>query len=695
VRIGLLLSARRISVRGAALCVLALILFEGRPAPAEVLPFGLKIEKVFDHAGDAGDLSQSPTGEIWLLEKQTGTIRVFDKGIEVGALTLPIRTTCNSGLLDVAFPPDHRETRAALISWVGSGGKVRVDEVFLLPSGLERGAIVLDLGQTSGCRPGGGLLFGPDGKLYVGVGDLDNPASGQDDASLSGKVLRVEADGSIPADNPDPASAIFAKGFRDPADLALLSRNGGTSAVDIVLYATDLGGDRGGVDEINAVVPGGNHGWAVVAGGAGGVFDDPLVSIQPMVQPDALVAVDGDALGVDHRDTLIHTSFGTDGLTQLVLQGESLDLLEESRAFYDPEGDLDGSPDPGCPRGLDALMQGRDGLLYATSPTDNPGVWRVWEDLPGAREVSRPGSPFPVTVDKDGSDLRVVWEQLSTLDAGRPALHGGQHAEIYTVWEGTLPIQGSYDHTPLQRTNGAPDGPARIATIVQPTAGSRYYLVSAQGDNLEGTTGVASNDTPRDAVQQDYCGALGYGKFTTDCIDDFRHPTTGDPIKLTDFNPSSPTYMQELSIRDFRGKVVHLDLAVRNCFFCVLEAPTYDAVDMEFRGRDFVQLTVFTENLSGPFPFDPPNCAPAIAAWADEHGEKNPILCDSDLNNDGIGDISDAFAHLGIDEEPCGGMPQHLFIDPGGVMFAFQCAFTPGPEVADFIRPATNPETFE
>jgi glucose/arabinose dehydrogenase len=59
---------------------------------------------------------------------------------------------------------------------------------------------------------GGRIAFGPDGKLYVATGEIGSPILSQDHSSSGGKILRINPDGSIPADNPDPASSAWSLG---------------------------------------------------------------------------------------------------------------------------------------------------------------------------------------------------------------------------------------------------------------------------------------------------------------------------------------------------------------------------------------------------------------------------------------------------------------------------------------------------
>ena len=121
----------------------------------------------------------------------------------------------------------------------------------------------------------GRLAFGPDGFLYIGVGDAGTPADAQNPAKLNGKILRIRADGTIPPGNIGATSPVYALGFRDPQGLAWDAKGR--------LYATEFGPDRD--DEINLVVAGGNYGWdgqrTGVQNDAG--YIDPIVVRQPPV----------------------------------------------------------------------------------------------------------------------------------------------------------------------------------------------------------------------------------------------------------------------------------------------------------------------------------------------------------------------------------------------------------------------------
>jgi len=628
-------------------CLAVLVCLVGAliPTAAQVLPYGLKIEKVIDSTAELAAVAQSPSGDLWVLERTTGVIRVFVAGKEADTVTVLIDPTCDGGLLDIAFDPTN--PNRALISYIDAGKKFQVGQVFFEGGTLAHGGFFLTAGTaTTGCNTGGGLAIGADNKLYISVGDLDQPGEAQSDASLQGKILRANLDGSIPADNAS-GTLVWAKGFRAGTDLSI----GSTGTV----YVADQGFGSAH-DELNAVHEGGNHGWDVATGSDPG-FDDPLVSYNPVVGMNGVTAV-GSKLGFRHTNSILYTC---------------------------------GSPDAACPAKLHTLSEGGDGWVYASTSGANPGIYRVWNDVPGPREVSGPGSPFHLTVDKNGSDLTVGWENLGPLDAYRPWAHYGQHSRPYQVWEGSFPVS-AYNQTPVANTPGTADGPNRLTTPVTPGAGSRYYLVSAQADNLECSTGTAADGTARPGPE-DFCVG-SYGKNVGDCAEVWVDHSAGatDELRLRDYNPHSPTYLQALGMSDFRGKVVHLDLSAINCVFCNSQADVFATIEEDWRDRDVVFVTIMNQNFQTLAPIPTANCAAQILGWVNLHNETNPILCDVDNNGDGDGDVIRQYWHAA----DCGGTPQNFYIDQGHTIDEFICGGELGAgSITTKLSALANPETCE
>src|SRR4029077_18085868 len=127
---------------------------------------------------------------------------------------------------------------------------------------------LLDLEPLSSAtnHNGGALHFGPDGKLYIGVGENADGANAQTLSNLLGKMLRINANGSIPTDNPfyNTATgnnrAIWALGLRNPFNFAF---HAGTPR----LFINDVGEST--YEEINDGIAGSNYGWPITEGPSG------------------------------------------------------------------------------------------------------------------------------------------------------------------------------------------------------------------------------------------------------------------------------------------------------------------------------------------------------------------------------------------------------------------------------------------
>lgn len=149
---------------------------------------------------------------------------------------------------------------------------------------LERRDILASLPGSSvhnGCR----IKFGPDGKLYVTTGDAAERSIAQDRSSLGGKILRLNDDGSIPSDNPDPKSALYALGVRNPQGIDWHPVTGH-------LFETEHGPSGfdgpGGGDEVNIIEAGKNYGWPIIHHkDKRDGMESPLLEYTPAVAPAA------------------------------------------------------------------------------------------------------------------------------------------------------------------------------------------------------------------------------------------------------------------------------------------------------------------------------------------------------------------------------------------------------------------------
>ena len=660
------------------------VLFVAVPQPspqAEVLPYGQKIHPALDLSSSAALLRQAPDGDLWLAERDTGRLRVFRAGLTAVDMQIAVNSNCDGGLLDLVFDPDFVRNGRFYLSLVDANAVWKVVAWRRERGQLSPQQTLFDLGQVSGCRPGGAMLTSGQRLLWIATGDQSLSGVAQIFNDPRGKLLRMQTDGSIPPDNPDPTSFIYARGLRDPR--SILPRDDGEPIVaDVGSSVVPLI-----VDELNLVTPSGNYGWDVTAGDSGGAFDDPFF----------VTVADGRQRFAKADGAALFSAVAGGAIERIVLDAATESSVLAEEIWFDPDGDADGTPDPDCPRSTAAMIESRSGERWALNAASGTAdLYRFWEDRPGPSEVSAAGSPFPLRLSKSGSALEFRWQQLDERDVGVPPRAGNQASARYRIWEGALPLTAGYNHQLLLESDGvALDGSMRSA-LAAPATGSRYYLVSAQGDNLEGGQGFASDGTARQSLAVDYCDDLGVGRFVGDCLDDFRDPVSGLPMKLIDYNPASPTYLQALSLRDFRGQTVVMEIAAQDCFWCELQGPTMPAVVNDYRARDFMIVTVMNASEIGRRPYaDAASCAVEIADWASRHGETHPILCDVDLDGDQVSDVTAQYWHNPSDPQPCGGFGQNFFVDSGGVIFDFICSLATGDAIETIIQPEINAESCE
>ncbi len=223
-------------------------------------------------------LAFPPDGRILIVERP-GRIRVVVDGElqpEPWA-TLAVTTEGTSGLLGMDLGPDYEETGHVYV--IGSfliegcqgeriGDCLQHRVIRLTDQGLTGTdpTIIVDGLPARHTHSGAALRFGPDGMMYVTIGDNGKPPFGQDMSSLIAKILRYTPDGEIPEDNPSPPSPIYTLGNRNTQSLSWHPETRD-------LFAPDQGpsnrrneyGRKAG-DELNVILAGENYGWPIMSG---------------------------------------------------------------------------------------------------------------------------------------------------------------------------------------------------------------------------------------------------------------------------------------------------------------------------------------------------------------------------------------------------------------------------------------------
>jgi glucose/arabinose dehydrogenase len=210
--------------------------------------------------------AQAPDGRLFIAQ-QGGSLRVVKNGALLATpfATVAVDSAGERGLIGVALHPSFATNGWVYIYSTRSIGGVSHNRISRFTANGDVAAagsevVLVDLPNLSGAtnHNGGGMHFGADGKLYVGVGENANGAQAQNLALPFGKLLRFNEDGSIPTDNPFFATqtglgrAVWAYGLRNPFTFAVQP---GTGRIHI----NDVGETTW--EEIDVGTAGANYGW--------------------------------------------------------------------------------------------------------------------------------------------------------------------------------------------------------------------------------------------------------------------------------------------------------------------------------------------------------------------------------------------------------------------------------------------------
>jgi glucose/arabinose dehydrogenase len=287
-------------------------------------------------------------GRILVSERDSGHIVRVDRGEAQPIGTVPgVVHEGEGGLLGLAYRDGW------LYAYTTTATDNRVIRM-RLGDDLSLGSpqVLLDGLEKAPNHDGGRLAFGPDGMLYVTVGDASDTGNAQNLKKLNGKILRMTPDGAVPDDNPFPGSYVYSYGHRNPQGLAWDDHG--------QLWASEFGQDTW--DELNRIEPGKDYGWPIVEG----VAHDPRF-VDPVAQwstddasPSGLAYVDG---------AFWMAGLGGQRLWRITV---SADGRASTDAFF--------TGDAGYGRLRDVAPAPDGGLLVLTDNTDGRGSPRDGDD---------------------------------------------------------------------------------------------------------------------------------------------------------------------------------------------------------------------------------------------------------------------------------------------------------------------------
>ena len=207
-------------------------------------------------------LAFAPDGRLFFTER-AGRVRVVQNGALLAqpALTLTdVRAVGEGGALGMALHPNFAQNRFVYLAYTalrsGAPPVNRVVRFRETNNVLVERTVILDNITAADNHNGARLRFGPDGKLYVTMGDAGNPNLSQTLSSLNGKILRINDNGTTPPDNPF-GSPVWTWGHRHPQGIDWNPATG-------EMWATEHGST--GNDEVNRIVRGQNYGWPIIQG---------------------------------------------------------------------------------------------------------------------------------------------------------------------------------------------------------------------------------------------------------------------------------------------------------------------------------------------------------------------------------------------------------------------------------------------
>ncbi len=348
-------------------------------------PPKVRLEVLTEGFAAAVKMALLPGGRFLVTEKHSGQVRLVDATFTLQdppVADVSVNHAGERGLLGIAAHPDFERNGYVYIYYVasasGQDSTERYGECEIRVARFRLHAKVAEAPPetliTLPARPGplhngGCILFGPDGKLYVSLGELNKNANlmSQLKGNPRGKILRYNDDGSIPSDNPlGPDNPIYIYGIRNSFGFVFDSVDGG-------LLVSDNGPK--GHDSLTKALPGDNLGWPLVWGtvdawyerwGArwlGKRFRPPLwESFEHNTVPTAVQVLTDNRYGPAMAGRVLVGEYGTERVRQFALDERTRRSVVGIGAF------LDGLT------GIVDLQCGADGRLYILTMT---GLYRV------------------------------------------------------------------------------------------------------------------------------------------------------------------------------------------------------------------------------------------------------------------------------------------------------------------------------
>jgi glucose/arabinose dehydrogenase len=445
-------------------------------------------------------MAKAPDGRIFVTEK-AGKVKIIKAGAVLPSsfLTVSVDQLNERGLSCVALDPDFSTNHYIYIYYTTSGSPIhnRLSRFTangdLVVPGSE--VTIMDFEPLSNSiHNGGGMAFGPDGKLYIGIGNDNVNSYSQDLSNYKGKILRINSDGSVPSGNPFSGSEsekrIWAYGLRNPWSLAFQP---GTTK----LFVNEVG--EGAWEEVNdATIAGRNFGWPATEGATSNpAYTTPVYTYHHgATGTNNGCAVTGGTFF--NPSSTNYPSMYTGKYFFIDYCNNWINYLDLSSGVVKHDFATD------LPNALNYVMTGPDGNLYYFSISKNAVYKIIYSSNDAPVITTQPanvtipaGQNATFTVAASGADPKTYqWKKNGTVIAGATndsytiinalATDAGQYSAVVTNSYGNA----TSDNAVLTVTsfNAKPDG-----TILTPVNGSLYHgndIISFTGDATDAEDGI-------------------------------------------------------------------------------------------------------------------------------------------------------------------------------------------------------------
>ncbi len=375
--------------------ICGLLLFWACTVNAATLPTGFT-ETAISGLANPTAMEIAPDGRIFICQ-QGGSLRVIKNSVLLSTpfVTLNVDPNGERGLLGVAFDPNFA-TNNFLYLYYTVATTPRHNRVSrftangdVVVPGSETVILELDNLTSATNHNGGAIHFGPDGKLYIAVGENATASNAQTLSNMLGKVLRINPDGTIPADNPffNTASgnnrSIWALGLRNPFTFTFQPGTGR-------LFINDVGQDTW--EEINDGIAGSNYGWPNTEGVTSNpLFRSPLFAYGHGFSPTTGCAIAGGAFYNPNTVTFPPSFVG---------QYFFADLCSGWIRVFDPVSGTASGFATNISQPVD-LKVGTDGSLYYLSR--------------GSNALFRVQFTEPMLISETGSDIAIALDSVTLV----------------------------------------------------------------------------------------------------------------------------------------------------------------------------------------------------------------------------------------------------------------------------------------